>query len=63
MVKKSENKKRQLRINLDEDVADKLSWVVSAKRMKNESEYLNDLLKKKFENISKKSTIEEIEKI
>lgn len=63
MVKKSENKKRQLRINLDEDVADKLSWVVSAKRMKNESEYLNDLLKKRFEKISKKSTIEEMEKL
>ena len=63
MAKKSETEKRQIRINLDEDVAEKLSWVVSAKGMKNESEYLNDLLKKKFENISKKSTIEEIEKI
>ena len=63
MTKKSETEKRQLRINLDEDVAEKLSWVVSAKGLKNESEYLNDLLKQKFDNISKKSTIEEIEKL
>lgn len=63
MAKKSEIEKRQIRINLDEDVAEKLSWVVSAKGLKNESDYLNDLLKKKFEKISKKSTIEELEKV
>lgn len=63
MAKKSEVEKRQIRINLDEDVAEKLSWVVSAKGLKNESDYLNDLLKKKFEKISKKSTIEELEKV
>jgi metal-responsive CopG/Arc/MetJ family transcriptional regulator len=63
MAKKSETAKRQLRITLDEDVVEKLSWVISAKGFKNESEYLNDLLKNKFEKISKKSTIEEIEKI
>lgn len=63
MVENSEPKKKQLRINLDEDVAKKLSLVVSAKELKNESDYINDLLKEKFKNISKKSTIEELEKV
>ena len=63
MVENSEPKKKQLRINLDEDVAKKLSLVVSAKGLKNESDYINDLLKEKFKNLSKKSTIEELEKV
>ena len=63
MTKKSETEKKQFRINLDEDVAEKLSWVVSAKGLKNESDYINDILKEKFKNVSKKSTIEELENV
>ena len=62
MVKKSENKKKQIRINLDEDVAEKLAWVVSANKLKNESDYINAILKWKFENISENSTVVEMRK-
>lgn len=56
------NEKVQKRINLDVEVYEKLLAVSGAKGIKS-ADYINDLLKEKFKNISNKSTLEQLKKI
>lgn len=60
--KNEKSEKVQRRINLDPKIDAKLVAVAGAKGIK-PADYINDLLKDKFQNISKKSSWEQMEKV